>query len=145
MNAILGAWASNTALPLGGGTALPLGDAGSAGLRCWTLLGEEGAAARAPGVSDMLPMFAVVFALFYFMVLRPQRSKEQQFRSLIENLKEKDRVVTIGGIHAVVTNIQRDAEIVTLRIDESTGTKIRVGVSAIARVLVDEEKGAAKA
>jgi preprotein translocase subunit YajC len=90
----------------------------------------------------MLPMFAVVFALFYFMVLRPQRSKEQQFRSMIERLKEKDRVVTIGGIHGVVTQVQRDAETVTIRVDEATGTKLRVGVSAISRVLTDEDKAA---
>ena len=59
----------------------------------------------------------------------------------IENLKEKDRVVTVGGIHGVVTNVQRDAELVTLRVDESTGAKIRVGVSAISKVVVEEDKG----
>lgn len=108
----------------------------------WVLWAEGDAATRTPGLLDMLPMFAVVFALFYFMVLRPQRSKEQQFRSMIERLKEKDRVVTIGGIHGVVTQVQRDAETVTIRVDEATGTKLRVGVSAISRVLTDEDKAA---
>ena len=41
------------------------------------------------------------------------------------NLKENDRVVTIGGIYGVVTNVQRDAERVTIRVDESTGTKLQ--------------------
>jgi preprotein translocase subunit YajC len=49
-------------------------------------------------------------------------------------------VVTIGGIHGVVTNVQREAGMVTLRVDESTGTKLRVGTSAIARVIKDEDK-----
>ena len=40
------------------------------------------------------------------------------------NLKENDRVVTIGGIYGVVTNVQRDAERVTIRVDEATGTKL---------------------
>jgi preprotein translocase subunit YajC len=48
-------------------------------------------------------------------------------------------VVTIGGIHGVVTNVQRDAERVTLRVDESTGTKLRVNASAIARVITDDD------
>ena len=78
--------------------------------------------------------------LFYLLILRPQKRKEKSMRSMIDDLKEKDRVVTIGGIHGIVTNVQRDQEVVTLRVDESTGAKIRVGISAIARVVVDEEK-----
>ena len=86
---------------------------------------------------------AVIMVLFYFLILRPQKSKDQQFRSMVDNLKEKDRVVTIGGIHGVVTNVQRDAGVVTIRVDESTGTKIRVGTSAIAKVVTDEENAEA--
>lgn len=82
----------------------------------------------------------VIGVLFYFVIWKPQKSKEQSFTSMIDNLKEKDRVVTIGGIHGVVTNIQREREEVTLRVDESTGAKLRVGVSAIARVVSDESK-----
>ena len=82
--------------------------------------------------------------MFYFLILRPQKAKDQQFKTLVDSLKETDRVVTIGGIHGIVTNVQRNAEgaIVTVRVDESTGTKIRVGASAIARILTDEEKSA---
>ena len=90
----------------------------------------------------MLPALVGIMFLFYFLILRPQQSKDQQFRSMVDNLKEKDRVVTIGGIHGVVTNVQREAGIVTIRVDESTGTKIRVGTSAIAKVVTDEEPAA---
>jgi preprotein translocase subunit YajC len=111
----------------------------------WLLLAEAAkksadAAPRGPGLQDMLPAFAVIGVLFYFLILRPQKAKDQQVRSLIDNLKETDRVVTIGGIHGVVTNVQREAGMVTIRVDESTGAKIRVGTSAIARVITDEEK-----
>jgi preprotein translocase subunit YajC len=58
-------------------------------------------------------------------------------------LKENDRVVTVGGIYGVVTNVQRDAERVTIRVDESTGAKLRVNMSAIARVLTGDEQEAA--
>ena len=88
----------------------------------------------------MFPGLIIILGLFYFLILRPQRKKEQDFRSLIDNLKEKERVVTIGGIHGVVTNIQRDADLVTIRIDEATGAKLRIGSSAIARVVTDEDK-----
>lgn len=87
----------------------------------------------------------IVAVLFYFLILRPQKNKEAAFRSMVESLKEKDRVITIGGIHGVVTNVQRDRDEVTIRVDESTGTKIRIGTSAIARVITDEDKEKEKA
>ena len=94
----------------------------------------------------MLPMIAVM-ALFYFMMIRPQKRKEQELRNQVAQLKENDRVVTIGGIYGVVTNVQRDAQRVTLRVDESTGTKLRFNMSAIARVITaeDQEDGATAA
>ena len=106
----------------------------------------DGAAAEAspsPFGSLLVPL-SLIMVLFYFVILRPQKAKDQQFKTLLDSLKETDRVVTIGGIHGIVTNVQRnpDGAIVTIRIDESTGAKIRVGASAIARVLTDEEKTA---
>jgi preprotein translocase subunit YajC len=82
----------------------------------------------------------VIMVLFYFMLIRPQKRKEQELRQMVHNLKENDRVVTVGGIYGVVTNVQRDAERVTIRVDEGTGTKLRVNMSAIARVLTGEDQ-----
>lgn len=87
----------------------------------------------------MGPM-VVIMALFYFMLIRPQKRKEQELRAMVQNVKENDRVVTIGGIYGVVTNVQRDAERVTIRVDEATGAKLRVNMSAIARVLTGEDQ-----
>jgi len=113
---------------------------------CWLLAQVAEAEAAQPGVPGFLPeipfpiLIAIMFGLFYFLILRPQQGKDKKFRTMLESLKEKDRVVTIGGIHGVVTNVQRDRDEVTVRVDESTGTKIRVGTSAIARLVTDEEK-----
>jgi preprotein translocase subunit YajC len=102
---------------------------------------------QAPGISDgtrLLFMVLITGMLFYFIMLRPQKKKEQELRAKISNIKENERVITIGGIYGVVTNVQREAQRVTIRVDEGTGTKIRVNMSAIARVLTSEdEEGAA--
>jgi preprotein translocase subunit YajC len=92
-----------------------------------------------PGLLSMLFPMMIILALFYFMMIRPQKRQQQDMRNMVHNLKENDRVVTIGGIYGVVTNVQRDADRVTLRVDESTGTRIKVGMSAIARVLTAED------
>lgn len=88
----------------------------------------------------MMGPLVVIMVLFYFMLIRPQKRKEQEMRQMVQNVKENDRVVTVGGIHGIVTNVQRDAERVTIRVDETTGTKLRVNMSAIARVMTGDEQ-----
>lgn len=88
----------------------------------------------------MVMPLLIIFMIFYFIVLRPQRRKEQELREMVRNVKENDRVVTIGGIYGIVTNVQREADRVTIRVDESTGAKLRVNMSAIARVLTGDEE-----
>ena len=106
------------------------------------LLAQEGQPAEpanpTSGFAGLLLPLVIIMFLFYFMLVRPQKRKEEEFRQLVANLKENDHVVTIGGIHGVVTNVQRDAERVTIRVDDATGTKLRVNTSAVARVVGDE-------
>ena len=78
-----------------------------------------------------LPVLVIGF-LFYFMLIKPERRKQSRHREMLENLKKNDRVVTAGGIKGVVSAVNRDQQEVTLTIDESTGTKIRVNLSSIA-------------
>jgi preprotein translocase subunit YajC len=92
-----------------------------------------------PILRFLLPM-SIVMVLFYLMMIRPQKRKEQELRDQVNAVKENDRVITIGGIYGVVTNVQRDAQRVTVRVDESTGTKLRLNMTAIARVLTAEEQ-----
>lgn len=87
----------------------------------------------------LLPL-AAIMVLFYFLLIRPQKRKDQALRQMVENLKDNDRVVTIGGIYGIVTNVQREAQRVTIRVDEGTGAKLRVGMSAIARVVTDDDQ-----
>jgi preprotein translocase subunit YajC len=95
----------------------------------------------AGGLITMLPGFAIIAVLFYFLMIRPERQKQATHRSLLEGLKKNDRVVTIGGIYGVVMNVQRDQDEVTLKIDEATNAKIRVTFGAIARVIADDTAG----
>ena len=93
---------------------------------------------QTPGIAQFAIPILAAFALYYFMILRPERRKVSGHRAQIEALKKNDRVVTIGGIYGVVMNVQPDADEVILKIDETNNTKIRVTFSAIGRVLGDE-------
>jgi preprotein translocase subunit YajC len=85
----------------------------------------------------VFPLVIITF-LFYFIMIRPQKKKDDDFKRMLANLKENDHVITAGGIYGVVTNVQRDAERVTIRVDDSTGAKLRVTTSSIARVITDD-------
>ena len=105
----------------------------------WLLLAEGAAEGQATGPNMWFPLAAMA-VFFYLLLWRPQQKKQQETRDMLANLKEKDHVVTIGGIHGVITGVQREQDVVTLRIDEATGAKIKVGLSAISRLVVDEDK-----
>ena len=101
----------------------------------------DGQANPGSGLMSFLPAVLLAFALYFFMILRPERRKQAAQRAQLEALKKNDRVVTIGGMYGVVMNVQKDADEVTLKIDETNNTKIRVTISSIARVLGGEAVG----
>lgn len=92
----------------------------------------------------MLFPLVLIFALFYFLIMRPERRKQADHKSLLGSLKKNDRVITIGGIYGVVANVQRDDDRVTLKVDETNNTKLDVTFNSIARVIVDESDVDAK-
>lgn len=96
----------------------------------------QGEASSADLLRTFMPLILIVF-FGYFLLWMPEKKKRDETRQMLENLKENDRVVTAGGIHGVVTNIRRDNDMVTVRVDESTGAKIRLGKSAILQVVTD--------
>jgi preprotein translocase subunit YajC len=94
----------------------------------------------------MLLPFVAIFVLFYFLLMRPQRREQARRQAMLAAVKKNDRVVTVGGIYGVVTNVHREADEVTIKVDETTNTKLRVTLGSLARVLGDEgaEEGGAK-
>ncbi|HEU0068345.1 MAG TPA: preprotein translocase subunit YajC [Nitrospiraceae bacterium] len=106
---------------------------------CTALLLAQGETSSSPfgSLGGLFPFIAIGL-LFYFMLLRPERKKRSDMEQVLENLKKNDRVVTIGGIFGVIVNVQKGAEDVTLRIDDTNNTRLRVLRSAIARVITEE-------
>ncbi|MBI4713245.1 MAG: preprotein translocase subunit YajC [Planctomycetes bacterium] len=79
--------------------------------------------------ASMLIPFVLMFVLLYVLIIRPQRKKEQERLKMLQNINKNDRVLTSGGIYGIVMNI-KDNE-VTLKIDETTNTKIRLARSSM--------------
>jgi preprotein translocase subunit YajC len=87
--------------------------------------GSTGGAAPS-GASSILGspiiMIVLLFAIVYFLMIRPQQKKAKQHKSFMENLKRGDTVVTSGGLYGKITGITDDA--ITLEIAEKVRVKI---------------------
>ena len=64
---------------------------------------------------QFLPMI-LIFVIFYFMLIRPQRKKDKEAKKMLENLKVGDRICTIGGIYGTIVRIKDD--VLTIEVGE---------------------------
>lgn len=76
--------------------------------------------------------FIVIFAIMYFLLIRPQQKKIKEHKNMLEALRRGDQVVTAGGVIGKITKVKEDDE-VELEIGENT--RVRVVRSTIATVL----------
>ncbi|MBU1050704.1 preprotein translocase subunit YajC [Candidatus Bipolaricaulota bacterium] len=77
--------------------------------------------------SSMLILFAVFGAIFYFMLIRPQRKRQAKMTDLIGGLKRGDLIITAGGIHGEVDSIGDTAIVIILE----DGAKLKVAKSSV--------------
>lgn len=86
------------------------------------------------GITTLL-IWLVPLALFYFLLLRPQQQQQKKRREMLSNLGKGDKVVTIGGIHGNIVEI--DEKVVTLRIADKV--EVRFNRSAIGSVVKSDD------
>jgi preprotein translocase subunit YajC len=91
-------------------------------------------AQQSGGNVTFLISLALMVAIFYFLLIRPQQRRARQQRELVGSLAVGDEVVTIGGMFGTITDM--DDESVTL--DVGSGTRIRFVKQAVARKFVQE-------
>ena len=83
-----------------------------------------------------LIFLGLLFVVFYFFLIRPQKKRMDAQRALIQSIEEGDEVVTMGGIIGTVSELDDDA----MLLEVAPGTNIRVLRSAVARKLTEDEE-----
>lgn len=83
-------------------------------------------------VNPIISLFPIIliFVIFYFMLIRPQKNKEKEHQEMLNRLNKNDEVVTSSGIHGTIVNVKDKT--VILRIDENV--KIEIEKNCIAYV-----------
>lgn len=84
---------------------------------------------------QLLP-FLLIFGVFYFLIIMPQRKRQQQLQAMISELKSGDRIITTGGIIATVTAV-RDASLIVRSADK---TMLEISRAAVTGLHGEEEK-----
>jgi preprotein translocase subunit YajC len=91
-------------------------------------------------LATLIP-FALIFVVFYFLLILPQQKKAKSLKKMLEALKKGDRVVTIGGVIGTVTGIAQD--VITLQVADNVKIKvIRDGITGLRKP--DEEQTSEK-
>ncbi len=85
-------------------------------------------------IGPFIPL-VLLFVVFYFLLIRPQQQQQKRRKEMISSLKKGDRVVTIGGIHGVIKEI--DENFISLKVGENVNLKF--SRAAVDRVLTDDE------
>lgn len=83
------------------------------------------------GLVQILP-FVLIFAIMYFLLIRPQQKKAKEHRAMVSELKKGDQVVTQGGLIGKVVKVKEANE---LEVEIATGVKVRVVQSTVTQVL----------
>jgi preprotein translocase subunit YajC len=91
-----------------------------------------------PFITQMVPMIVIFAAMWYFFLHLPMKRERTRQAAMWASIKKNDRVLTTSGIYGVVTNVSKESNEVTLRIDETTSAKLRVTLNSVAQVLGDE-------
>ena len=101
--------------------------------------------AQAAGGSgfDFLGMapLVLIFAVFYFLLIRPQQKKMKAHKAMISNVRRNDRIVTGGGIIGKVTKVVDEAEV---DVEIAPNVVVRVARATIAEVISKSAPGGAK-
>ncbi len=91
---------------------------------CYPTEGEGG------GTSTiyMIVFLVLIFAMFYFLMIRPQRKRQKEHQQMMEELRKGDRVITAGGIYGVIESVSEDSVVIKVE----SGTTMRVAKGSVA-------------
>ena len=100
--------------------------------------GATGAAMGGELITTILMMVAMV-AIFYFLLIRPQRKKDKQVKDMLSALKVGDRICTIGGLYGTIAALKDDTVTLTMGSLQNTIVIARWAVRSVENVTLEND------
>lgn len=88
---------------------------------------------------NLFPLI-IIFVVFYFLLIRPQKAKEKEHQKMLSNINKNDAIVTTSGIHGTVVNVKDKTLIV--RVDDNVKLEIEKSCVAYLKKSQGSEQGA---
>ena len=88
------------------------------------------------GMFQTILFAGAIFAVLYFLILRPQKKKDQQRRELLSKVQRGQRIATVGGVYGEVESVKE--EYVILLVDPERGTTLKFRRSAVHEILPED-------
>ena len=97
---------------------------------------------QAASGGSFVPLVAIglIFVIFYVFIIGPQKKEQKKTQEMLAGVQKGDKIVTIGGIHGVITSVKENS--IILKVDDNC--KLEMNRSAIANVILDEKTKAAR-
>lgn len=89
-------------------------------------------------ISMLLPM-VLIFVVFYFFLIRPQKKKDKQVKDMLNNLKVTDRICTIGGIYGTITAIRDDTITLAVGKDNLQMVVARWAIRSVEEISIEND------
>ena len=89
-------------------------------------------------VTTFLPL-VLIFVVFWFMLIRPQRKKDKAVKEMLNNLKAGDRVCTIGGIYGTIVGLKDDTVTLSVGKDNLSMVVARWGIRSVEEVTIEND------
>ena len=102
----------------------------------------DGAATAAAGTGSLIStvvMMVAMVAIFYFLLIRPQRKKDKQVKDMLAALKKGDRVCTIGGIYGTIEHIKDDTITLAVGKDHVNLVFARWAIRSVEEVAIEND------
>ncbi|MBR2661200.1 MAG: preprotein translocase subunit YajC [Clostridia bacterium] len=117
-------------------------DAAAAGTAAAGAAAEGEAAQQVSSIAALATTFLpliLIFVVFWFMLIRPQRKKDKQVKEMLNNLKAGDRICTIGGIYGTITGLKDDTITLSVGKDNMSMVVARWAIRSVEELTIEND------
>lgn len=101
----------------------------------FTIIAQAAPASRQGGILEMLMPMVIIFAIFYFLMVRPQQRKEKERRAAIDAMRAGQRILFGSGFIGTIAEVKE----FTFMVEVAPGVKIEIARGAVQRLLNENE------
>ena len=101
--------------------------------------GEVGQVSSIAALATTFLPLILIFVVFWFMLIRPQRKKDKQVKEMLNNLKAGDRICTIGGIYGTITGVREDTVTLSVGKDNLSMVVARWAIRSVEELTIEND------